>query len=49
MTAILTTVSDIIVHPSHFGAWWIEGVVTGLVAEGLALVVLLIFKRKQQA
>lgn len=37
MTAVLTTVSDFFVHPTHFGDWWTEAVVTGLGAGALCL------------
>ncbi len=35
VTGVLTMVSDIIVHPTHFGAQWTEAALTGLVAASI--------------
>lgn len=38
VTGVLTTIADLITHPTHFGYWWTEGVVTGIGAGLLALI-----------
>lgn len=34
-----TTVADLVMHPTHFGSWWSEALVTGLGAGALSLLV----------
>jgi len=40
VTGILTAMADIVIHPTHFGLWWTEAVVTGVGAGILALILL---------
>jgi len=40
MTGILTMIADMIVHPTHFGAFWTEAAMTGLGAYMLAFIYL---------
>ncbi len=35
LTGVLTMVSDIVVHPSHFGGQWVEAFCTGIGAAAL--------------
>lgn len=37
MTGVLTALADAMTHSSHFGAFWSEAVVTGLVSAGLSM------------
>lgn len=37
LTGLFTMVSDIMVHPTHFGPAWMEALVTGVVAAALCL------------
>lgn len=34
-----TSVADLVMHPTHFGSWWTESLVTGLGAAALSLLV----------
>lgn len=43
VVGILTSVADIIIHPTHFGDWWNEGLVTGIGA-GVLVIILHNFK-----
>lgn len=38
LTGVLTSLADLITHPSHFGAPWAEAVSTGIGASFLALI-----------
>lgn len=38
LTGVLTMVSDIVIHPTHFGDQWIEAFCTGLGAAGICLI-----------
>lgn len=38
VTGVLTMVSDVVVHPSHFGQHWMEAFCTGLGAAVLCLI-----------
>jgi hypothetical protein len=38
ITGVLTMVSDIVVHPSHFGEQWVEAFCTGVGAAALCFI-----------
>jgi hypothetical protein len=42
LLAICMAASDVLVHPTHFGAWWTEAVCTGVAAGILNYVVTLL-------
>ena len=37
VTGLLTMCADVIIHPTHFGEWWAEAILTGVGAGLLAL------------
>lgn len=40
VTGILTAMADIVIHPTHYGTWYTESIVTGVGAGILALILL---------
>ena len=38
VVGLLTAIADILIHPTHFGTQWTEGVVTGIGAGILAII-----------
>ena len=38
LTGVLTMVSDIVIHPTHFGEHWVEAFCTGLGAAGICFI-----------
>ena len=47
LIGLLTMCADILVHPTHFGEWWTEAVVTGLGASAICWIMVTFVDEKK--